>query len=73
MKFYGVNIHMKPLQQYFHTILFIEYVVLTFESADEILWSYHSNATSLTELLHNSIFFYDLCELLFFGYQLRVK
>ena len=37
MKFYGVTIQMKPLQQYFDMILFIQYAVLTFESADEIL------------------------------------
>ena len=37
MKSYGVTIQMKPLQQYFHTILFISYVALTFESVDEIL------------------------------------
>ena len=43
MKSYGVAIQMKPLQQYFHMVLFIEYVVLTFESVDEILWCYHSN------------------------------
>ena len=30
LKSYGVTIHMKPLQQYFHMILFILYVVLTF-------------------------------------------
>ena len=38
MKSYGAIIQMKPLQLYFHTILFIQYVVLTFESVDEILW-----------------------------------
>ena len=27
-------------------VLFIKYVVLTFESVDEILWCYHSNETS---------------------------
>ena len=30
---------------YFHMILFIQCVVLTFESVDEILWCYHSNET----------------------------
>ena len=70
MKSCDVTIQMKPLQQYFHTILFIKYVVLTFESVDEIPWCYHSNETYLAELLHNSIFFfYDLCEFLFLGYQ----
>ena len=28
---------MKPLQRYFHMVLFIQYVVLTFESVCEIL------------------------------------
>ena len=37
MKYYGVTIHMKPLQQYFHMVLFTEYVALTFKSVDEIL------------------------------------
>ena len=37
---------MKLLQQYFHTVLFIWYVVLTFEFVDEILWCDHSNETS---------------------------
>ena len=55
MKSYGVTIHMKPLQQYFHTILFIEYVVLTFESAGEFLWSYHSYETSSAVLSHDTI------------------
>ena len=43
MKSYGVTIQMKPLQQYFHMVPFIFYVVLTFESVDEILWCDHSN------------------------------
>ena len=37
MKSYGDTIQMKPLHQYFHVVLFIFYVVLTFESVDEIL------------------------------------
>ena len=37
MKSYGVTIQMKPLQQYFYMVLFIWYVVLTFESVDKIL------------------------------------
>ena len=37
MKSYDVTIHVKPLQQYFHVVLFMQYVVLTFESVDEIL------------------------------------
>ena len=42
MKSYGVTIQMKPLQRYFHFVLFIQFVVLTFESVDETLWCYHS-------------------------------
>ena len=38
-------------------VLFIQYVVLTFESVNEILWCYHSNETSLAELLHSAIYF----------------
>ena len=37
MKSYGVTIQIKPLQHYFHMVLFISFVVLTFESVDEIL------------------------------------
>ena len=55
MKSYGVAIQMKPLQQYFHMVLFIEYVVLTFESGDEILWCYHSDETFWAELLRGVI------------------
>ena len=40
MKSYGVTIQIKPLQQYFHMVLFIYYVVLTNASVDEILWCY---------------------------------
>ena len=43
MKSYGVTIQIKPLQQYFHMVLFVQYVVLTFESVDEILWCDHLN------------------------------
>ena len=42
MKSCGVAIQMKPLQRYFHFVLFIQFVVLTFESVDETLWCYHS-------------------------------
>ena len=48
-----MTIQMKPLQQYFHMVLFIQYVILTFESVDEILWCYHSNETSLAVLSHD--------------------
>ena len=37
MKSYGVTIQMKPRLQYFHMVLFIQYVVLTFKSVNEIL------------------------------------
>ena len=50
MKSCGVTIQMTPLQQYFYMLLFIWYVVLTFESVDEILWCDHSNDTSLAVL-----------------------
>ena len=32
------------------------YVVLTFESVDEILWCYHSNETSSVVLSHGTIY-----------------
>ena len=57
MKYYGVTFQMKPLQQYFHMVLFVLYVVLTFESVDETLWCYHSNETSSTVLSHGTICF----------------
>ena len=56
MKSYGVTIQMKPLQQYFYMVLFIEYVVLNFESVDEILWCYHSNGTFSAVLSHGTIY-----------------
>ena len=40
-----------------HTVLFVFYVVLTFESVDEILWCDHSNETSSTVLSHGTIRF----------------
>ena len=43
MKSYDVTIQMKPLQQYFHMVLFVLYVVITFESVDEILSWFHLN------------------------------
>ena len=57
MKSYGVAIQMTPLQQYFHKVLFILYVVLTFESVDEILWCCHSNDTSSAVLSQGVIYF----------------
>ena len=46
MKSYDASIQMKPLQQFFRMVLFVLYVVLTFESVDEILWCDYSNETS---------------------------
>ena len=46
MKSHGVTIQMKALQQYFHTLLFIQYLVLTFVSLDEIQRCDYSNKTS---------------------------
>ena len=45
MKYYGVSIGMKAIEQYFPVVLFITLykVVLTFESVGEILESDHSN------------------------------
>ena len=44
-----------------HTALsrgsFISYIILTFESVEEILWHDHSNGTFLTVLSHSSINF----------------
>ena len=50
IKSYGVTIQIKPLQQYFHMVLFIYYEVLTFDYVNEILWGDHSNETSLAVL-----------------------
>ena len=54
---------MKPLQQYFHMVLFIWYIVLTFESVDEIPSCYYSNETSLVEFLQSTILFMYFCTL----------
>ena len=37
-------------------VLFIYYVVLAFESVDEILWCYHSNEISSAVLSHGTIY-----------------
>ena len=50
MKSYGVTIQMKLLPQYFHMVLFIEYVIIRLKSDDEILLCDHSNETSLAVL-----------------------
>ena len=60
MKSYGVAIQMKPLQQYFHMVLFILYVVLTFKSVDEILWCHHSNEASSISSIFIWYYFYSM-------------
>ena len=35
-------------------VLFVLYVVLTFESVDELLWCYHSNETSSAVFSHGT-------------------
>ena len=72
MKSYGVTIQMKPLWQYFHMVLFISYVVLTFESVDEILWCYHSNETSSAVLSHGTIYLACSCNFWVCGWNLMV-
>ena len=65
MKSYGVSTQMKPLWQYFHMVLFIKCVVLTFESVNEILWCYHSYESSSAVLSHgtiNFIYYFELVD-----------
>ena len=52
---------MKPLQQYFHMVLFIQYAVLAFNSVDEIfiLRCDHSNESASAVLSRGTI--YVLC------------
>ena len=59
MKSCGVTFQIKSLQQYVHVVLFDLYVVLTFESVDELLWCYHSNESSSAVLSHGTI--YSVC------------
>ena len=40
MKSYGVTIQTKAIEQFFPVVLFI---MLSFESVDELLWCDHSN------------------------------
>ena len=56
MKSCGVTIQMKLLPQYFQMVLFIEYVIISLKSVDEILWCYHSNETSSAVLSDGSIY-----------------
>ena len=46
----------------FTLVLIIQHLVITFESVGEILWCYHSNETSLAELLHGAIHFLGFCK-----------
>ena len=54
-----MTIQTQPLQQYFHMVLLVLYVALTFESVDELLWCYHSNETSSAVLSLGTI--YSVC------------
>ena len=53
---YVVTIRMKPIQQYFYTVLLDLYVVLSCESVHEILWCDYSNETSPAVLSHGAIY-----------------
>ena len=59
MKFYGVTIQMKVIEQYFPVVLFIMLckVVLTFESVDEILWCDHSNESYWVVLSCGTVYY----------------
>ena len=57
MKSYGVTIEMKPLQQYFHMVITLVCIGFNIKSVSEILWCDHSNESSLSELLHNTVNF----------------
>ena len=52
---------MKPLQQYFHMVLFIQYAVLAFNAVGEIfiLQCDHPNETASAVVSHGTI--YVLC------------
>ena len=49
MESYDVTVQIKPLKQYFRVVLFMQYVVLTFESVDEILWCYAAQMKHLQQ------------------------
>ena len=54
-KYHGVTIRMKPLQRYFHMVLFISYVVVvTFKSWMKS-YGVTIHETSLAALLHGAI------------------
>ena len=64
---------MKPLQQYFHMVLFIKYVVLTFKSVDEILWCCHSNETSSAVLSDGTIYIVLSLWMKSYGVTIQIK
>ena len=56
IKFYGVTIQMKPLQQYFDLgTIYLVCSSNSFESVDQILWCYHSDETSSAVLSHGTV------------------
>ena len=65
-KSYGATIQIKSLQQYFHMVLFISYVVLTFDSLNQILWCDHSKEISL-EVLSCGVICFKTCYKMKFG------
>ena len=54
----SVTIQMKATEQYFTMVLFITLykVVLTFESADEVLWCDHSNESYRATLYYGTVY-----------------
>ena len=59
MKSYDVTIQLKATEEYFPVELFIVVykVVLTFESADEILWCDHSNESYWAVLSCDAVYY----------------
>ena len=53
MKSYGMTIQMKPLQQYFHMVVFIKYVVLTFDHSNE---NSKNNGLSIRNIWNTRVF-----------------
>ena len=68
VKSYGVTIQMKATEQYFPVVLFIMLykMVLTFESADEILRCDHSNESYWAVLSCGTVY-YAVQDVLTFG------
>ena len=52
-----MNIQMKPLQQYLHVVLFVLYVVLTFESVEKC-YSMNIQMKTLQQHFHISSSFF---------------